>query len=150
MAKLEGDVVVDTNIFVKLFFAEEDSDLAELLSQQNIAGTVRFIVPDFVAIEFANVLWLRLRRGGLDLADAQNVLTLFLGLLSDAIVVPSSSPLIQTFQASVECDHAAYDMAFVALAEKLNLPFITADEKLYSKIRLRSKTHVLLRNLEQA
>lgn len=148
MARIEGEVVVDTSVLAKLFFPEKDNHKAELLHELFVKQKVRYTAPDFLAIEFLNVLWLKLRRKDVDDEAGRNILSLFLALLTGTRIVPCSTFLDDVLTASIEHDHAAYDMAFLALAEKLGVPFVTADEKLYSKVGLRSQMLVLLRDLE--
>ena len=51
---------------------------------------------------------------------------------------------------SIYYGHVSYDIAFVALAESLEIPFITADAKLHQKAETRWQFVVLLKALQFA
>jgi predicted nucleic acid-binding protein len=144
---LEGPLVVDTNVFVKLFLPEQDSHHAHLLHSMLVDGRVQFSAPDFLAIEFVNVLWLKVRSGALEEDFAWNILSLFQDLLNEMTIYPSRLLLAEVLRNSIDVDHAAYDMAFVALADALQAPLITADKKMYNKVKDRSNRVVLLRDV---
>jgi len=149
VSTLRGDVLVDTNVILKFFFREEDHDQADLLHALSVAGKVRIIVPDFLPLEFVNVLWLKGRQGELERREIQIALNRFNELIA-TIEVVSLLPLVNDILAnSLQYDHPAYDTAFLALASSLDIPFITADQKLYRKASRTSRPPILLRDLEE-
>lgn len=147
MTELEPAAVLDTNVILKMFFQEDDSDKADLLLSRFERAELKVFVPSFVPIEFANVLWLRVRAKRSSRSECQAILEDFLALLNRMHVV-ADVPLLEAVLAmGIEWDQAAYDMAFVALARKLGIQFITADAKLYRKLASASQPAVLLKNL---
>ena len=59
-------IVIDTNVVVKFFVQETDSIDAKGLLEKVLSAEVELAAPDFMLIEFANVLWLKVARGELD------------------------------------------------------------------------------------
>jgi len=150
VSTLEDAAVLDTNVVVKMFFQEDDSERADFLLKLFDRGALKIFVPSFLPIEFVNVLWLRLREKLSTRTECEAVLEDFLTILKDMHVVGPTPLLDAVLAASIELDHAAYDAAFVALANDLGVQFITADAKLYRKLSSRSPSAVLLRDLEIA
>jgi predicted nucleic acid-binding protein len=144
---LDEDFVADTNVIFKLFAQEQESEKAAHLFAKAGENRLRVIVPDFLPLEFLNILWFKTHRGELDHADCLHISGLFRALLSTLRVVSSRPLLGQIIEASIAQDHPAYDMAFVVLAEHLSIPFVTADVKLYRKISRHFRSAVLLRDV---
>jgi len=147
VTNLEGLWVVDTNVILKLFFDEDDTDRATALFQRLETGEIRIAVPDLLVAEFINVLWVKLRQGQADSQSSRTILAQFLDLISRLEVVSFSALAFETLEASIRYSHAAYDMAFLVLAEKLKAHFVTADVILFRKLILHSTAPVLLKAL---
>jgi len=150
VATLEAAVVLDTNVVVKMFFQEDDSDRADFLLSRFERGALKIFVPSFLPIEFVNVLWLRVREKLSTRSECEAVLEDFLAILKNMDAVAPTPLLDAVLAMSIELDHAAYDAAFMALANDIGVQFVTADAKLYRKLSSRSPSAVLLRNLEIA
>ena len=148
MQNLDQDFVADTNVVFKLFVQEQESEKAAHLFAKAGENRLRVIVPDFLPLEFLNILWFKTHRGELDHAECLQVLGLFSALLPTLRVVSSRPLLGDIIEASIAQDHPAYDMAFVVLAEHLSIPFVTADVKLYRKISRHFRSAVLLRDVQ--
>jgi predicted nucleic acid-binding protein len=149
VARPRGDVVVDTNVILKFFFREEDYDKADLLHALSVTGEVRIVVPEFLPLEFINILWLKARQDELTRREVEDVKGRFVKLVTTFEVVSSIHLIEQILTSSLRHDHPAYDMAFLALASSLEIPFITADQKLYRKALTASRLPILLRDLEE-
>jgi predicted nucleic acid-binding protein len=147
VAALESRFVADTNVILKLFFPEEDTDKAVSLFQRLESGMIHIFVPDLLPIEFINILWVKQRHGQASEADCQTILGEFLDLLDKLTVVASVALAEEILDASIRHNHPAYDMAFLVLADSLGFPFITADASLCLKVSSRSRTPILLRDL---
>jgi predicted nucleic acid-binding protein len=146
--KLDQDFVADTNVVFKLFVQEQESDKAARLFEKAGQNRLRVIVPDFLPLEFLNILWFKTHRRELDHAESLQISGLFRALLSTLHVVSSRPLLGQIIEASIAQDHPAYDMAFVVLAEHLSIPFVTADVKLRRKISGHFRSTILLRDVK--
>ena len=141
------EFVVDTSVVVKFFLEEPDSDKADALLEDHRLGNVRLIAPDFLLIEFANALWRQTSRGDITETEAEDALTAFLDLAPSLEIVPARGLLREILRACRRYNHAAYEVAFLALAERLRIPFVTADERFYEKVHRHSPAAVFLRDL---
>jgi predicted nucleic acid-binding protein len=124
--------VVDASVAVKLYLAEplatEAVTLFGLLSDPaNV-----FYVPDLFYVECANIFWKYVRR---QLA-AQTQASYYLTSLK-ALPLQRTSPFDlaeDTLTLALAHDITAYDACYVALAQRLGMPFLTADQKLVQKL----------------
>ncbi len=121
--------VVDASVGVKLFVVEPLSTEAHALFAHLTANPpADFFVPDLFFVECTNIFWKYVRRMGLAASDAQNYVTqltrLTLQATPTALIAGDGSALAITYNIS------AYDACYVALAQQLNVPLVTADEKL--------------------
>lgn len=119
--------VLDASVAVKLAIAEPDSHLAEPLLQAELHA------PDLMYAEVANIIWKKLTRGDLsDMMAAQALDAIGQLRLS---VVPSKNLLADALWLARATGHPAYDMFYVALAQDLSAPLVTADRRLADKVR---------------
>jgi predicted nucleic acid-binding protein len=120
--------VIDANVAIKLFFEEEDSDVAELCMKQAELPTA----PDIIWAETANVIWKRRRRGDINadtaLAINQQVMVLPIQLRPSAELVPEALNL------AVQYDRTVYDCLYLALAMKSDGVLFTADQRLVNAL----------------
>jgi len=120
---MRADVVVDASVLAKCFFFEAGSERAQAML---ISGIV-VAAPTLILIEIASIGAKKVRRGAatLDLArrsmvsigDLVDSLTPVTGLASRALVLA----------ADTGC--SAYDATYLALAESLGAPVLTADDR---------------------
>lgn len=123
------DCVVDASVGVKLFLVEALSDQAhELFAHLADDPPARFYVPDLFYIECANILWKYVQRFGYPAEDAVEDIRDLVQLPLHS--VPVSSLAEAALGLAVESGCTAYDGAYVALAQHLRLPLVTADEAL--------------------
>jgi predicted nucleic acid-binding protein len=126
------DCVVDASVGIKLFVVEPLSDRVDsLFGHLADDPPSRLYVPDLFFIECANILWKYVNQFSYAAEAArQNVADL--GALALAAV--STSILAeQALGVALEYGVTAHDSAYVALAERLSLPLVTADEKLVKR-----------------
>ena len=133
-----------------MFFRETDSDKADELLSQMDTGELRVVIPSFAAIEFVNVLWLKVRHDRAMRPGCEAALKRFLALADQMDVVPAEPLLNEVLANSIQYDHSAYDVAFLVLAATLGIPLVTADAKLYRRVSPRFPSAVLLSDLEMA
>jgi len=124
-----GDCVVDASVGIKLFLREPLSDAAHVLFAHLADDPpAQFYVPDLFFVECANILWKYVRRFGYPAADAKqaiaDLVTLPLEQVPTAVLVEDALAL------ALETGCTAYDGVYAALARRLALPLITADEAL--------------------
>lgn len=120
--------VIDSSVACKLILEESLSDVAEKL----LAPGISLLAPDFIQVEIANVLWKRVRRAEFRLADARE-------LLAEAERFPielryTSDLLPSALGIAAETGRTVYDSCYIALAQALNAPCVTADERLFNAL----------------
>jgi predicted nucleic acid-binding protein len=115
-------IIADTNLIVYLFITGDQTNLA----QEVLDKDPHWIVPPLWQSEFRNVLAGYIRRG-MTLPQAQEIMDDALLTLEKRQVVPSSEKILGLISRS-SC--TAYDCEFIALAEQLNVPLVTADKSL--------------------
>ncbi len=123
-----GRVVVDASVAAKWYFPEVHADAARTL----LASDAELHAPDFLFIEIANILWKRVRRAEIEADEAEHV-------LHHLHAVPfylhtASDRTARAFRLALECGRTAYDCLYLALAEELGCPLVTADRKFLDAI----------------
>ena len=137
-------LVADTSVLVKFAIEEEDSPKAVALLRAAIEGAYHLVAPDFMAIEFANVLWKYTTRGILTEEEGRRHLK---RLPVDRIEwLPARMLLADAFRFATEHEVAVYDAAFLVAAASLGVDFVTADEGLHRKVASRLPWVRLLRD----
>lgn len=126
--------VVDAGVGIKLFLREQWTDAAEqLFAGLEQEPTRRLYVPDLFYIECANILWKYVRRFGYAADEARHDLVDLRQLNLSAVA--TDDLLTHAFDLAVEHGLTVYDACYVALADLLELPLLTADERLVNKLR---------------
>ena len=139
-----SDLVVDSSVVAKWILPEADSAKAQQLIVQTADSGERLIVLDLVFPEVANAIWKRHRQQLINLSEARELLAAL--VRSPVEVEPAVSLIASAFEIAAKHDRAIYDALFVALAEQLGLPGITADEPLFNAIHADFPRIVLLRD----
>jgi predicted nucleic acid-binding protein len=142
LAELSG-CVVDASVAIKLFVLEEGSDAALALFERLAADPpASFYVPDLFYAECANILWKYTRNYGY---PAENARLDLLDLQGLALQSVSSMELIEpALELALMFDIPMYDACYLALAQMLEIPLVTADAALARKLIQSSITILLL------
>jgi predicted nucleic acid-binding protein len=120
--------VVDVSGAIKWFIPEVHSDAAQRLC----ASQHELHVPDFFDLEFANVLWKKIRRGELTRLEADAILA---QLDSLPLVRHPDRPLLATaFDVADQTQRTVYDATYLTLAMQLNGRVATADRRLVNAL----------------
>lgn len=122
-------VVIDSSVAVKWFVREAGHETAKTL----LGSGDRFIAPDFLVAEVANVLWRKARSQEIDLEQVRDAVRelprYFDSLLPAQELVSDALELARLIQ------HSVYDCMFLACALKFDdATLVIADEKVASKI----------------
>jgi predicted nucleic acid-binding protein len=122
--------LLDTSVVVKWFIREEDSEKAADLRHAHGRAELLLHAPDILLMELTNAL----RYSPLvSVEQIPQALRLFPGL-GITIIPFDLGALISSVTLSLEHDLAVYDAYFVALAQALEMPLITADRKMLSRL----------------
>jgi predicted nucleic acid-binding protein len=130
---MSDDCVVDASVGVKLFVNEDLSEVADrLFARLTTQPAAQFYVPDLFYVECTNILWKYVHRFGYSPRNARQDVA---DLRALALVTISTADLIEpALDLALTHDITAYDASYVALAQQLDLPLITADTTLARKL----------------
>ena len=123
------DALLDTSVAVKWFVTEEDSERAADLQQAHLRDDLQLHAPDILLMESANAL----RYAGLSEERILQDLETF-SALGIEIIQFSLDVLNSAVNLSLEHDLAVYDSYFLALAQAMEIPLITDDRKMLSRL----------------
>jgi predicted nucleic acid-binding protein len=137
--------VLDASVVLKWFVDEMDSPLAISIREEFYDGKMEIVVPDLLLFEIANALRYNPTFTSKEIQEALE--TLFgMGI---QIITPTLSLLEKTVELAEVYDVTCYDAAYLALSEELSFIFITADGRLYRKIKNSPKLKAPIRLLSE-
>jgi predicted nucleic acid-binding protein len=139
-----SDTVVDSSVVAKWILPEADSAQAQRLISEVALKGERLIIVDLAFPEVANAIWKRYHRGLATLVEARQFLDLL--LRSPVHVEQAIRVLLPALEIAAKYSRAVYDALFVAVAQDLGLPGVTADEPLHRAIHADYPQIVLLRD----
>jgi predicted nucleic acid-binding protein len=121
-------LVCDANVLFKLLVPEEDSENAT-----SAARAYEFVVPELAFAEVGNALWSRVQRGEFSIETGQALTD---RLQAASIETRPVRPLIsRALWLASTINHPIYDCIYLALAESLEAPFLTADQRFLNAFR---------------
>lgn len=122
-------VVVDTSVIIKWFSSEEESEKAQDLLRPITASRTELILPHFAQLEISNIL--RLGKKFLQVKTDKCIVDFF-DLLPRFVEIDKDYSL-EISSLAYNHNLASYDAAFVAVANRWNIPLFTADYKHHQK-----------------
>jgi predicted nucleic acid-binding protein len=124
-------IVVDASVAAKWFLAEEDSPLANAL----LRGRDKLAGPDLLRIEVHAAITRRFRNGEAPEADVRRGCQDWLDLLGEGLITlfPSAQDDAAALDLAVQLKHPFQDCLYLALAQRLQAPLVTADPKFLGK-----------------
>jgi predicted nucleic acid-binding protein len=117
--------VVDASVAAKWLAPEPDSPWAEALLDDEL------IVPDLLFAEVGNILWKKQLRGDMDTAATQMGARWLLQVPMQ--VHDSAGLLADALDLALQLQHPAYDCFYLALAQRVDAPLVTADRRLHAR-----------------
>ena len=128
-----SQVCVDANVVVALVTAERFSHAALALWQELTKRDWQPVAPLLLRYEVTSTLHRKIVRGVMASEDARRALREALALDIHYLDPPDLS--LRAFELAARSERpAAYDAHYLALADHLNCPFWTADERLYNTV----------------
>jgi predicted nucleic acid-binding protein len=127
-------IVLDASVVVKWYLLDEDSPedaLAVRMAFQQ--GRIAIVLPDVARYEVANALAVARKRGRIDHDKARQAMADFFSW--GFACVGTNALILSAMDVAARVDCAVYDALYVALAEALGAPFVTADRALFRKVR---------------
>jgi predicted nucleic acid-binding protein len=126
-------LVVDASVALKWFLSDEPYARQALAVVQ---GGTALIAPDFLIAEVCNAAWRSARLGRISQAQveeiAANVPRFFDALVGATRLARRAAAI------AGQLDHPVYDCFYLALAEAEQAAFVTADMRLFGKVRATS------------
>lgn len=126
-------VILDSSVVAKWFFPEEHSKEALRVKDDFSSNALTVSVPLLLYYEINNLLKTATKSFRINAKDALDVYEAFLKL--DFIVYSSEDLMTKALKKAIEFDISSYDASYIVLADYLEKPFYTADQKLLSKIK---------------
>ncbi len=125
-------IVLDSSVMIKWFVAEPLSSESRKLLDDYQAGKLLVLAPDLLNAEVANIVWKKHRFQGLARPDADQIIDAFRAL--EIAFIPNSVLLEDAFHIAIEHQRTVYDALYIALSQREQCPYITADERLVNAI----------------
>ncbi|MFQ6082021.1 MAG: type II toxin-antitoxin system VapC family toxin [Candidatus Aminicenantia bacterium] len=125
--------IPDTSVIIK-WFKEKDEEYvseAKLLKEQYFSGKISIILLDLCIYEFGNILRLKSKLPK-EIAAKKLIDFWFLDL---PVVYIDQEMSHKAMNIAYDYNLTFYDASFIAFAQSLGCNFITADKKLYEKIK---------------
>jgi predicted nucleic acid-binding protein len=118
-------IVVDASVIVKWFIPEVDAAPAKAL----LTAADELIAPELARIEVASALIRKGLRQELTGADVEKTLRAWFGALADGqmFLLPNAPDIETAAKFALELQHPLPDCLYLAAAERLGVPLITAD-----------------------
>lgn len=135
MAEAPDALVVDASVAAQWYLRdEEDAFRSAAVLEAFVAGSLRLVAPDQIRYEIASAMMVASRTTPPRLAEgqAQQAVATFLRL--GVPTVNDDALVAAGFAAAAFHGCAFYDGLYLALAQRLNLPLITSDRRLYRRI----------------
>ena len=124
-------IVLDASVVVKWFSEEEYTDKALEIRERIRMGGERVVVPDLLLYELANALKYN---PSFDANDVSDALTSIFDMDVD-IVTPIPEIINSAVTLAFEHNITVYDAFYLALAKEIEFTFITADGRLYKRVK---------------
>ena len=138
---MNGDLwVIDASVLAQLYVRDEEehyTDIADDIVRRSINDTLRLVAPQLILYEVPSAIHRAVRRKRLAEHDARLAIRHFFNLRLRTLGTEESLPdLIQSAYArATHLNCHLYDALYLVAAEVLDIPFITADRKLYRQVR---------------
>jgi len=138
--------IVDASVAARFILVEDLTDKAEKVLEDYLSGTIDLYAPRLIVAEIGNTLWRAIKLKIMTLEEAENQLLNFLKL-GIKYVDLSYDDFKEVLRLAKEKDITYYDSIYAYSSIKLKIPLLTADNKLYNKVKDQVKV-IHLRNYE--
>lgn len=123
-------IIIDVSVAAKWFFKEEDWEKADKYLTFIEQGQVEVVVPDLFFYEIGNVFLIK----NMSL-DKVKPLAARLKDLNFEMISLGHEFFAQIYQNAKKFSLTFYDCAYITLMQQFQYQFVTADKKLYQKIK---------------
>lgn len=126
--------VIDASVASRFLLVEDLSDRARLVLEGFLEGTSDLRAPKLVVYEVGNTLWKAVKHGFLNIDEATQKFSHFLGLGIDSIELDGEEHK-EVLEWGVKNNATYYDSTYVRSSKKIGATLLTADDALYEKAR---------------
>ncbi len=124
--------VIDASVALKWVIPEVLSDKADRLR----AGDDEILAPDLLLVEVANALWKKAMSREISPPEADRAFEL---VSESGIDLRPTVPLLtRAMEIARRLDHPVYDCVYLALADREQASFVTADRRLLRRVPSRT------------
>lgn len=128
---MNKSILIDASVVAKWLLPDEENLIADLIRKDFAKRIIAISVPAFIFYEINNLLKSAVLSRRINAKDA---ICLYGDFLDFGFTVYWSRQLLKAaLEKALELNISSYDASYVALAEHLQVPFYTADEKLVKK-----------------
>ena len=125
---MNRSIIIDASVAAKWLLPDEANPIADLIKEDFAKRIISIAVPAFIFYEVNNLLKSASLSGRLNQKMAMSLYEAFLNL--ETTVYWSKQLLKAALERAFELNISSYDASYVVLAEYLQIPFFSADEKL--------------------
>ena len=133
-------LIVDANVAIKWFIRQ--TDRAKAQEVQQYAGDL--FAPTLIVSEVASGLWVYVKAGPISIDHARAAVSSMKDCF--AVLCADSELIDAAMVMAADLNHSPYDCIYLALAERHNAKFVTADQAFFNTLfkKRRTKNIVML------
>lgn len=131
-------MILDASVAAKWALPREGEDLvdeARSLMSRHAAGEIEIYVPEIFWAELGNIFWKSVQHGRWPSADARTAIVEFQNRSFGTIA--HKALLNEALAIALAHQRSFYDSLYVALAVRMKIPMVTADERLVNTLGSR-------------
>lgn len=128
-----ANLIIDTSVIIKWLLPDEDDLIALQIKQDFDENKLTIIIPHLTYYEIGNVLKTAIKRERISEYSAKKLYNAFIDL--KFTVYATKKIFTLALSKSIDFDISVYDASYIALAEYLQIPFLTTDKKLLNKVK---------------
>lgn len=136
MSEQHNTVVVDASLALKWIIDEIDTPSAQMLLKHWLSQSIIVLAPNLLIYEVTNILYKRIRRDELTLERALDAFNLLMQINLNFEAIKDKQLSVKALDFTVRYKlPATYDAHYLALADREQCDFWTADEHLYNSVK---------------
>ncbi len=129
---MKKTIIIDASVAAKWLLPDEYDLRADVIKKSFTDREIAVAVSNLIFYEINNLLNSAALSKRISVRDSANFYESLLNL--DFTIHWSKELLIKTLQKALDLNISSYDASYVALAQSLQIPLYTADEKLVKKV----------------